>query len=128
MSAYQYYEFQAIDRPLSADQQARVATLSSRAHVTAHMTMFVYNYGDFRGDPEQLLRDYFDAMLYMANWGARSGEPCYPRESPVLGAQAEFFPDAQHWGLAISFSNTAMTSSRHTSYEGTRLDGSPRCL
>jgi hypothetical protein len=35
------------------------------------MASFVYNYGDFRGDPEQLLRDYFDAMLYMANWGAR---------------------------------------------------------
>ena len=71
MSEYQYYEFQAVDRPLTADQQAKVATLSSRAHVTAHMASFVYNYGDFPGDPEQLLRDYFDAMLYMANWGAR---------------------------------------------------------
>jgi hypothetical protein len=71
MSEYQYYEFQAIDRPLTADQQAKVAALSSRAHVTAHVASFVYNYGDFRGDPEQLLRDYFDAMLYMANWGAR---------------------------------------------------------
>src|SRR5262249_191273 len=71
MSEYQYYEFQAIDRPLTADQQAKVAMLSSRAHVTAHMASFVYNYGDFRGDPEQLLCDYFDAMLYMANWGAR---------------------------------------------------------
>jgi len=71
MSEYQYYEFQAIDRPLTADQQARVAALSSRAHVTAHRASFVYNYGDFRGDPEQLLRDYFDAMLYMANWGSR---------------------------------------------------------
>lgn len=28
-------------------------------------------YGDFRGDPEQLLNDCFDAMLYMANWGSR---------------------------------------------------------
>ena len=71
MSEYQYYEFQAIDCPLTADQQAKVATLSSRAHVTARMASFVYNYGDFRGDPEQLLRDYFDAMLYMANWGSR---------------------------------------------------------
>ena len=35
------------------------------------MASFVYNYGDFRGDPEQLMRDYFDAMLYMANWGSR---------------------------------------------------------
>jgi hypothetical protein len=35
------------------------------------MASFVYNYGDFRGDPEQSLCDYFDAMLYMANWGTR---------------------------------------------------------
>ena len=71
MSEYQYYEFQAIDHPLSDAQKAKVAALSSRAHVTSHVASFVYNYGDFRGDPEQLLSDYFDAMLSMTNWGSR---------------------------------------------------------
>jgi hypothetical protein len=71
MSEYQYYEFRAIDHPLTAEQKAAVSALSSRAQVTSHMASFVYNYGDFRGDPEQLMTDYFDAMLYMANWGSR---------------------------------------------------------
>ena len=71
MSEYQYYEFRAIDHPLTEAQKDKVAALSSRAQVTSHVASFVYNYGDFRGDPEQLLSDYFDAMLYMANWGSR---------------------------------------------------------
>ncbi|WKZ17681.1 MAG: hypothetical protein QY310_09570 [Candidatus Jettenia sp. CY-1] len=45
--------------------------LSSRGRVTSHSASFVYNYGDFRGNPEQLMRDYFGVMLYIANWGAR---------------------------------------------------------
>ncbi len=78
MSEYQYYEFRAIDRPLSEEQRKRVSALPSRAHVTSHSAIFVYNYGDFRGDPEQLMRDSFDAMLYISNWGTRRlsrGEP-----------------------------------------------------
>ena len=71
MSEYQYYEFRAIDRPLTDVQKAKVSALSSRAHITSHTATFVYNYGDFRGDSEQLMKDYFDAMLYMANWGSR---------------------------------------------------------
>ncbi len=71
MSEYQYYEFQAIDQPLTEAQRADVATLSSRARVTSHSAAFVYNYGDFHGDPFSLLSDYFDVMLYMANWGSR---------------------------------------------------------
>jgi hypothetical protein len=69
MSEYQYYEFQAIDRPLTNDEQAAIEKLSSRAKVSANQAIFVYNYGDFRGSAEQVLTQYFDAMLYMANWG-----------------------------------------------------------
>ena len=71
MSEYQYYEFRAIDRPLTEIQKSKISALSSRAHVTSHVASFVYNYGDFRGNPEQLMRDYFDAMVYVANWGSR---------------------------------------------------------
>ncbi|MDN3512793.1 MAG: hypothetical protein NG747_00150 [Candidatus Brocadia sp.] len=48
MSEYQYYEFRAIDRPLTEAQKSRISALSSRARVTPHMASFVYNYGDFR--------------------------------------------------------------------------------
>lgn len=71
MSEYQYYEFRAIDRPLTEQQRRRVSALSSRAQVTSHMASFVYHYSDFRGDPDELMERYFDAMIYMANWGSR---------------------------------------------------------
>ena len=31
--------------------------------------MNVYSYGDFKGDPLRLLGQYFDAFIYLANWG-----------------------------------------------------------
>jgi hypothetical protein len=69
MSEYQYYEFQAIDRALTAKEQAEIAKLSSRVQLTPHRAIFLYNYGDFRGNPEQVLTQYFDMMFYIANWG-----------------------------------------------------------
>ncbi|MBE9140532.1 hypothetical protein IQ254_25590 [Nodosilinea sp. LEGE 07088] len=69
MSAYQYYEFQALDRPLTLKEQEALQALSSRAHITPSRASFLYNYGDFRGDPEAVLAKYFDAMFYIANWG-----------------------------------------------------------
>jgi hypothetical protein len=71
MSEYQYYEFQAIDRPLTPEEQAEVGSLSSRTHPTPTHAVFTYSYSDFRGDPIRVLAAYYDAMLYMANWGSR---------------------------------------------------------
>jgi len=51
MSEYQYYEFLAIDRPLSAEDLAYVRTLSSRVQPTSTQAVFTYSFGDFRGDP-----------------------------------------------------------------------------
>ncbi len=71
MSEYQYYEFQAIDRPLTREEQEAVASLSSRVEPHPRRATFVYNYGDFRGNPEKVLAQYYDAMFYFANWGSR---------------------------------------------------------
>ena len=71
MSEYQYYEFQALDRPLTPEAQAEMQRLSSRVNLTATSASFVYNYGDFRGDPYRVLAEHFDAMLYITNWGTR---------------------------------------------------------
>jgi hypothetical protein len=71
VSEYQYYEFQAIDRALTYEEQQAVAALSSRVEPHPRQAIFVYNWSDFRGDPEAILRQYDDAMLYMANWGSR---------------------------------------------------------
>ena len=71
MSEYQYYEFQAIDRPLGeADRQA-LRALSMRARITATSFANSYEWGDFKGNPAKLMEHWFDLHLYMANWGSR---------------------------------------------------------
>lgn len=69
MSEYQYYEFQAVDQPLDERQQAEVRALSTRARITATSFTNEYHWGDFRGDPRTLMRRYYDAHLYVTNWG-----------------------------------------------------------
>jgi hypothetical protein len=69
MSEYQYYEFLAIDRPLTDAEQADIRLLSTRASITATSFVNEYHWGDFKGDPNQLMRRYYDAHLYVANWG-----------------------------------------------------------
>jgi len=69
MSEYQYYEFLAVDRPLTAVEQAEVRQLSTRARITATSFTNEYHWGNFRGSPEQMMRRYYDAHLYLANWG-----------------------------------------------------------
>ena len=69
MSEYQYYEFLAVDRPLTAAEQAEVRQLSTRARITATSFTNEYHWGDFKGSPDQLMQRYYDAHLYFANWG-----------------------------------------------------------
>lgn len=71
MSEYQYYEFLAVDRPLSEAQRAQLRALSTRAEITATRFTNEYQWGDFRGDPRKMMEQYFDAHLYFANWGTR---------------------------------------------------------
>ncbi|MGC5055088.1 hypothetical protein ACLQ2S_27005 [Micromonospora sp. DT48] len=71
MSEYQYYEFTAVDRPLTARDQAELRALSTRADITATSFVNTYEWGDFKGDPRKLMERYFDAHLYLANWGTR---------------------------------------------------------
>ena len=67
---YQYYEFRAIDKPLTKDDQNYVKSLSSRVYPTAHRAVFTYSHGDFHGKPLSVLERCFDAMLYMASWAS----------------------------------------------------------
>ena len=71
MSEYQYYEFLALDKPLTERQRAELRGLSTRAEITANRFVNAYHWGDFRGDPRQMMERYFDAFLYLANWGTR---------------------------------------------------------
>lgn len=71
MSEYQYYEFQTIDRPLTKEEQAAVSQLSRRVELSSTRAVFSYSNGDFPGEPQQVLAQYFDAMFYRASWGTQ---------------------------------------------------------
>ena len=71
MSEYQYYEFQAIDRPLTEADRHALRALSTRARITATSFTNSYEWGDFKGDPAKLMERWFDLHLYLANWGTR---------------------------------------------------------
>jgi len=71
MSEYQYYEWQAIDRLLTPEEQSEVDGLSSHIEVTASYAMVDYQWGSFKHNARQVLLRYFDVHLYLANWGSR---------------------------------------------------------
>ena len=71
LSEYQYYEFQAIDRPLDRAAQQALRLISSRARITAMSFTNHYEWGDFKGDPRKFMERWFDVHVYLANWGTR---------------------------------------------------------
>ncbi|MDY7078341.1 MAG: hypothetical protein SXV54_15600 [Chloroflexota bacterium] len=80
MSEYQYYEFQAIDRPLTPEEQQAVAELSSRVSPHPWRAVFTYSYGgSLYRRAENVLVKYYDAMLYLANWGSRQLMVRFPK-------------------------------------------------
>ena len=68
MSEFQYYEFAAIDRPLSEEEMDRLRAVSSRGEISRSGFVNHYNYGDLHADPIDWMRRYFDAFVYVANW------------------------------------------------------------
>ena len=71
MSEYQHYEWQAVDRLLTETEQEAVHNLSSHIEVSSSRAVVTYAWGNFQHDPRQVLARFFDAHLYLANWGSR---------------------------------------------------------
>jgi hypothetical protein len=67
MSEYQYYGFQAIDRPLDHAAQDALRSNSSRARITATSFINDYEWGDLKGDPSKFMERWFD----LTDWGTR---------------------------------------------------------
>ena len=68
MSEYQYYEFRAIDHPLTDRQMRELRAISTRAAISRTSFSNYYTFGDLKANPRDLLVKYFDASLYFANW------------------------------------------------------------
>ena len=69
MSEYQYYEFVALDGPISDEGMRYARACSTRAEVSRVHWRNVYNFGGFSSSVERLLQLY-DAHFYIANWGS----------------------------------------------------------
>lgn len=71
MSEYQYYEFLAIDRPLTVREMGQLRRISTRADITPTSFVNHYEWGDLKARPIAMMQKYFDAFVYVANWGTR---------------------------------------------------------
>lgn len=55
MSEYQYYDFRAIDRPLTKKEMAALRSVSTRAAITTTSFTNHYEWGDLKASPSNLL-------------------------------------------------------------------------
>jgi hypothetical protein len=69
MSEYQYCEFRAIDRPLSASEGDQLRAITTHARITAISFVNTYDYRDLKADPLKLLERYFDSLLLCGQLG-----------------------------------------------------------
>ncbi len=110
MSEYRYYEFRALDRPLTRGEIAELRKLSSRARITPTSFVNVYNFSDFRGDPVALMKRFFDAFVRLEEWGSRWFMVRVPQRSLTAhearrfaaGSCFEVFPAGRN--VVLSFS------------------------
>lgn len=108
MSTYEFYEFQAVDRALTPTEQTALRRLSSRAAITSSRFSVVYNWGNFKGDPDRLMERYFDAFVYVANWGTRELQLRLPR-SLFDPAQAEPYLNEETLSLRTTREHVLLT-------------------
>jgi hypothetical protein len=95
VSEYQYYEFLAVDRPLTTAEQEEVRELSTRASITATSFTSEYESGDFKGSPDELMRRHYDAHLHFANWGTHRVMFRLPRTLLDPGLAQQYCVDPQ---------------------------------
>lgn len=114
MSEYQYFEFLAVDRPLTAREIDHLRGVSSRAQITPVSFINEYSWGGLKADPRDFMRHFFDAHVFIANWGDAIFMVRLPKEvidqktlkafctSPHL----EFEKLPEHWLLTWSLGET----------------------
>jgi hypothetical protein len=58
---------------------AELRAISTRARITPTQLQNIYHWGDFKGNPLLLMERYFDAFVYVANWGTHQFMVRLPR-------------------------------------------------
>ena len=114
MSEYQYFEFLAVDRPLTAREIDHLRGVSSRAQITPVSFINEYSWGGLKADPRDFMRHFFDAHVFIANWGDAIFMVRLPKEvidQKTLKAfctcpHLEFEKLPEHWLLTWSLGET----------------------
>jgi hypothetical protein len=114
VSEYQYLEFLAVDRPLTAREMDHLRGISTRAQITPVSFINEYSWGGLKADPRDFMRHFFDVHVFITNWGDAIFMVRLPKEaidqktlkafctSPHL--EFEKFPE--HWLLTWSIGQT----------------------
>jgi len=125
MSEYQYFEFQAIDRPLSKKQMAELRSYSTRARITPASFVNEYSWGNFKGDPDAWMEKYFDAFLYLANWGTRILKFRLP-ENLLRAKTARLYAVGEHAAARVKNGNVILSfcSEDESGEDSVESDGS----
>ncbi len=111
MSEYQYYEFAAIDGPISDEGLRYARSCSSRAEVSRVRWQNTYHFGDFHGSVDTLLKHY-DAHFYIANWGTVRLGLAFPKGVSWSGMIVRY---------SIGLSSFSALSSSKTGWPGMAL-------
>lgn len=101
MSEYQYFEFAAIDRPLTDGEMAALRAVSTRAVITPSGFVNHYEWGGLKADPLDWMRRYFDAFVYVADWAQCRFALRLPRD---MFGEAELKPFGVKQSLTIDAS------------------------
>jgi hypothetical protein len=108
LSEYQYFEFQAIDRPLTKKAIAELRSYSTRAQITPTSFVNDYSWGNFKGDADLWMAKYFDAFLYFANWGTRILKLRLP-ESLLSPKTARLYAVGEHASARLRSGNVILS-------------------
>lgn len=107
MSEYQFFEFAALDRPLTTAEMRQLRAASTRADITPAGFVNAYDHGSLKARPLEWMQRYFDAFVHVSGWGARRFALRLPRDcfsaaalKPFLTAPVlEVCSDKQQWIL-----------------------------
>lgn len=114
MSEYQLYEFQSLDRTLTPADKAYLQSLSSRVKITSTSARFNYSYGDFRGEPLDVLERCFDILLYQANFGVIQLAIRLPK---AIANPALYEPYCVPYGISTKQTHQSVIINISLSYE-----------
>jgi hypothetical protein len=80
----------ALDRPLIEREMRELRGCSTRATITPTRFVNHYQWGAYKGTPSAWMEKYFDAFLYLANWGTHELMLRLPRRTLDLGTARRY--------------------------------------